>query len=106
MPGWIWVILVIAFFAVLIGGGAYVFVHARNAVRSVKPLGEKAETALARMHDEDAADKPHAKDPAFTRPLSDVADDYSRAHARLLRNKEKAKLQHIDSWSRWSQFNE
>lgn len=104
MPGWIWVILAIAFIAVLIIGGIYVFVHARDAVRSLKPLGSRASESLAHMHDS-VEDQPE-KNPSIARPLAEVADDYSRAHANLLQHKEPAKLRRIDSWRKWNQFNE
>lgn len=106
MPWWIWLVLALFMLAMIAAGVVYAVRHAMAALDTVSPLMDRFGEAMGRMG-EDGPDDGRAFDgPAFARPISESADRYAEAHARVVERAEARRARRMAVWARWARFGE
>ena len=104
MQWWVvWVVLVLALLVSLAAGIWYVFRRGLAALHVVSSLGDAIGSKFAAA---DGVDESPPKPASFTVPLQQSIDQYSSAHAQVIRREEHKRERHEAVWRRWGVFNE
>ncbi len=103
MPGWIWVVLVLFFFAMFISGAIYVLLRIKKGIETAGRTGMKISSSLKKLAAGEESEK-QREAPIFTRPLSEAAEAYSDAHAEKIRRKDAAHRKHRNIWAKWAKM--
>ncbi|TCD54790.1 hypothetical protein EJ419_01445 [Alloscardovia theropitheci] len=104
VPVWVWILLWIFLFANFSFGVYYVIRHGLDALTKAGKTGSEISDILSRMEDKDSSIEPEDASPYFTRPLSDVADRYTRTRQRVEERHKKRDIRYARIRERWNDY--
>lgn len=101
MPGWGWVILVIAALTVFILGVVYALLHLKDALGKVSGIAGQVQSRISRMMENKGLEQRDMV-PSFTKTIRENADAYSQAHAGIIERRRRRSRRHQDQWTAWA----